>query len=90
MIALHDDVQEKIVQEITDILGDDVTKIATYRDLNEMKYLERVLKESLRLYPSVPSIGRKMSENLVIGKKDLMKWKVITDAIQFLISNRRL
>lgn len=60
--------QEKIFEEMTEIFGDNAERVATYRDLNEMKYLERVLKESLRIYPSVPNISRKMNEDLEIGE----------------------
>lgn len=69
MIGLHDEVQQKIFHEVKEIFGDDTKRVATFRDLNEMKYLERVLKETLRIYPSVPNISRKMSEDAVIGEK---------------------
>uniref|UniRef100_A0A182VUF4 Cytochrome P450 n=1 Tax=Anopheles minimus TaxID=112268 RepID=A0A182VUF4_9DIPT len=67
LLALHPDVQERVYEEIESIfpLGDN--RPATMQDLNELKLLERCIKEALRLYPSVSFFGRTLSEDIQLG-----------------------
>lgn len=51
-------------QEVSEIFGNS-TKLPTYEDLQKLSYLEMCIKESLRLYPSVPMIGRRASSDFV-------------------------
>ncbi|GFT35172.1 cytochrome P450 4V2 [Nephila pilipes] len=62
-IGLYKDVQEKIHEELDRIFGDDTERPVDTDDLKEMTYLHRVLKESQRLYPSVPAIARHVDED---------------------------
>ena len=54
--------------ELNSIFGDDKERSVTSQDLTQMKYLEYCIKESLRLYPSVPFLSRELVEDLVLGK----------------------
>lgn len=66
-IAKYPEVQKKLFQEIRDVLGDDKTKPVGLKELNEFHYMELVIKETLRLYPSVPIIGRGIKDDIVIS-----------------------
>jgi cytochrome P450 family 4 subfamily V len=63
MIASHPEVQQKLHEEIDRVFGTDHDRPSTIEDLNELNYLECVIKETLRLYPSVPFIAREVQED---------------------------
>ncbi|XP_072940869.1 cytochrome P450 4C1-like [Epargyreus clarus] len=50
-------IQDKVYEELREVFGDSERPLVK-EDLGKLKYLERVIKESLRLFPSVPFITR--------------------------------
>lgn len=71
-IAKHPKVQAKVYDEIIAVTAG---KAASFKDLNDLNYLELVIKETLRIYPSVPFIGRKIKEDTAISELSLhLKW----------------
>ncbi|KAH8256214.1 hypothetical protein KR026_010914, partial [Drosophila bipectinata] len=59
-VSRNPEVQEKLFEEILRVIGTDRSRPVTIRDLGELKYMESVIKESLRMYPPVPIVGRKL------------------------------
>ncbi|XP_068914670.1 cytochrome P450 4C1-like [Tenebrio molitor] len=64
MLAMHQDIQNKVYDEIISILKDD--RSPTLADLQEMTYLERFIKESLRLFPAASVIGRFVTNDVAL------------------------
>ncbi|KAJ8981728.1 hypothetical protein NQ317_003793 [Molorchus minor] len=52
------DFTKQVFEEQRSIFEDDLNRTVTFDDLNQMRYLESVVKESMRLLPPVPLIGR--------------------------------
>src|SRR5438270_2890112 len=46
------------MQELETVFGNDLTKPITFKDLEELKYFEAVVKESYRHYPVAFMTGR--------------------------------
>ncbi|XP_050077622.1 cytochrome P450 4d1-like [Anopheles maculipalpis] len=68
LLAKHQDIQQKLFEEIETALGDSAaTVFLTNSLLQELKYLDMVIKESLRLVPPVPFIGRKLLEDMELN-----------------------
>uniref|UniRef100_A0A1B6E6L3 Cytochrome P450 n=1 Tax=Clastoptera arizonana TaxID=38151 RepID=A0A1B6E6L3_9HEMI len=67
LLGNHPDIQEKVYEELNSIFMGVKRKI-TSNDLKEMKYLERVIKEVLRLYPSVPFFDRHLKKDIKLGE----------------------
>lgn len=70
-IARHPAVQSKLYEELQQVLGKDRTAPVTQSQLQQLKYLECVIKETMRLYPPVPAVGRYTTKDLQIGKQTI-------------------
>ncbi|XP_076815326.1 cytochrome P450 4V2-like [Clavelina lepadiformis] len=62
-IGSHPEVQKRIHDELDKVFGDDVDRNPTMDELKRLQYLEQVIKEALRLSPSVPLIARVTTED---------------------------
>lgn len=71
MMGIHQDIQDKVVEELDKIFGDS-DRAATFQDTLEMKYLERCLMETLRMYPPVPIIARKINQEITLPSNGKM------------------
>lgn len=57
-----------ITCRLDEVFGDP-DRLFEKEDLMKLKYLERVVKETLRLFPPVPFIIRKVEEEISLRKK---------------------
>nr|ULR85566.1 cytochrome P450 [Spodoptera frugiperda] len=66
LLGVHKQIQDRVYNELYEIFGDS-DRPATFADTLQMKYLERVILESLRMYPPVPIIARKLNRDVKIS-----------------------
>jgi cytochrome P450 len=66
-IGLYPEIQERVHQEMDTIFEGDAKRPVSEVDLKQMPYLECVLKESMRLYPTVPVTMRELTEKVDFG-----------------------
>ncbi|XP_049875690.1 cytochrome P450 4c3-like isoform X1 [Pectinophora gossypiella] len=62
LLGIHRHVQEKVLLEQREIFGDS-KRGAVREEVQKMHYLERVIKESMRLYTVVPIIARNIDKD---------------------------
>lgn len=61
MLGMHPEIQQKVYEETIEILGHD--RQMTPEDLTLFQYTERVIKETMRLFPIGPLIVRAVDED---------------------------
>ncbi|PSN45115.1 Cytochrome P450 4c3 [Blattella germanica] len=67
LLGVHQDIQEKVVEEQMNVFGDDLYRQVTYEDLPHMPYLEQVIKEAMRLFPPIPFLFRMIETETDLG-----------------------
>ncbi|KAL0132782.1 hypothetical protein PUN28_000481 [Cardiocondyla obscurior] len=70
LLGNNPEYQEKVHEELKEVFGDSESP-ASIKEISELKYLERVFKETLRMFPSVPIVSRKLSEDVKLGKRSI-------------------
>ncbi|KAK7907140.1 hypothetical protein WMY93_015752 [Mugilogobius chulae] len=63
-LGRHPDILEKAKKEVDEVIG--MKREISYDDLGNLTYLSQVLKESLRLYPTIVGTSRSLEKDIVI------------------------
>uniref|UniRef100_A0A8C5LS84 unspecific monooxygenase n=1 Tax=Leptobrachium leishanense TaxID=445787 RepID=A0A8C5LS84_9ANUR len=65
LLGSHPEAQKKVHEELDETFGQSDRPV-TMDDLKKLRYLEAVIKEALRIYPSVPFFARTITEDCTI------------------------
>lgn len=57
MLAMHQDIQDRIVCELSEVYQS-ATSTSTTESISKLDYMEKVIKETMRLLPVGPFLGR--------------------------------
>ncbi|KAK5638116.1 hypothetical protein RI129_012411 [Pyrocoelia pectoralis] len=66
MLGMFPDVQEKVYQEVIDVLGP--CRSVEASDLGRFTYMERVMRETMRIFPVGPLLGRAITKDIQLDK----------------------
>jgi cytochrome P450 len=65
LLGRHAEVQERVQAEVADVFGGG---LPTAADLPRLEFCERVIRESMRLYPPAFVVGRQAAEDFHLGE----------------------
>lgn len=85
LLAMHNDVQDKVYKEILKVFPNE--NKSDSESFKSLSYLEMVIKESMRLLPPVPIVGRETLEDLELDERVVPKG--VTLLINFFNLHRR-
>ncbi|MGE0499461.1 MAG: bifunctional cytochrome P450/NADPH--P450 reductase [Rhizobiaceae bacterium] len=69
----HPDVLARAYDEVDRVLGRDIGVAPTFQQVNQLAYVQQILNEALRLWPTAPAIGLYPYEDEVIGGQYRLK-----------------
>ncbi|XP_006092710.1 cytochrome P450 4V2-like isoform X1 [Myotis lucifugus] len=72
LLGCYPEVQKTLDNELDEVFGNSDRPV-TLEDLKKLKYLECVIKETLRIFPSVPVIARGLNEDCDVGGYNVVK-----------------
>ncbi|MDX2306129.1 MAG: cytochrome P450 [Microscillaceae bacterium] len=73
----HPEVLKKAYEEVDTVLGNDLNKKPSYREITELRYIPQILNESLRLWPTAPAFSLYATQDTTIcsGKIHVPKYQ---------------
>ncbi|KAF7286409.1 hypothetical protein GWI33_005329 [Rhynchophorus ferrugineus] len=77
-LAQNPSVQDKVYQELCETIGMDPKVELTLSNINDLKYLDIVVKEAMRIYQPVPLIERNIDEDWVLDGIKVPKGTTVT------------
>ncbi|CAH2105178.1 unnamed protein product [Euphydryas editha] len=72
LLSQHQDVQDKVYEEIQQVFENSIRPICM-DDINKFKYLDAVIKETMRVYPTTPLIMRKCQKDIKLPSGLILK-----------------
>lgn len=64
LLSQHPEVEARLHAELAAVLGD---RVPTFEDFDALVYTEKIVRESMRIYPPVYAIARKSAQATTIG-----------------------
>jgi len=69
LLSQHPTTDDRVYAELSSVLGDkDNKRIPTVEDIPKLEYIEKVFRESMRLYPPAWTLGRKAINDYKVDK----------------------
>ncbi|GMS95444.1 hypothetical protein PENTCL1PPCAC_17619, partial [Pristionchus entomophagus] len=66
-LATHPEIQERVYGEVIESLGENRDRDIGREDMGKLVYLDRCIKEAMRIYPPVPFVSRQLKKDFALG-----------------------
>lgn len=70
LISQYPSVEQKLLEEIDSVLSADHNVPPTMQQVSQLKYLDWIIKETLRLYPPVPALAKGLTKQFAFEYAD--------------------